>query len=48
MDAVKIELMTYGWWNCGNSKIKRVNDDGSMEKEFNKLFIHIKAECDEP
>lgn len=44
----KIELMTYGWGNCGNSKIKRVNDDGTMEKEFNKLFIQIKTECDEP
>jgi hypothetical protein len=44
----KIELMTYGWWNCGNSKLKRVNDDGSMEKEFNKLFIQIKTVCDEP
>lgn len=44
----KIELMTYGWWNCGNSQIKRVNDDGTMEKEFNKLFLQIKTECDEP
>lgn len=44
----KIELMTFGWWNCGNSTIKRLNDDGSMEKEFNKIFINIKTECDEP
>lgn len=44
----KIELMTYGWWNCCNSKIKRVDDYGSMGKEFNKLFIQIKTECDEP
>jgi hypothetical protein len=44
----KIELMTYGWWNCSNSQIKRINNDGTMEKEFNKLFIHIETECDEP
>lgn len=43
----KIELMTFGWWNCGNSTIRRLNDDGSMEKEFNKIFINIKTECDE-
>jgi hypothetical protein len=44
----KIELMTYGWWNCGNSTIRRLNDDGTMEKEFNKIFSNIKRECDEP
>ncbi|MBA4276609.1 hypothetical protein [Flavobacterium sp.] len=43
----KIELMTYGWWNCGNSTINRLNDDGTMEKEFNKIFSSIKTECDE-
>ena len=44
----KIELITYGWWNCANSTISRINDDGTMEKEFNKIFSNIKAECDEP
>lgn len=46
--CAKIELMTYGWWNCGISQIKRINNDGTMEKEFNKLFIHTETECDEP
>lgn len=44
----KIELMTYGWWNCGNSKIKRVNNDETLVREFNRLFIDVKTECDEP
>ncbi len=44
----KIELMNFGWWNCGNHEIKRVNQDGTTEEEFNKLFLHVKTECDEP
>lgn len=44
----KMELKTYGWWNCAIGEIRRVEDDGKMEKEFNKLFINIKSVCDEP
>lgn len=44
----KIELKTYGWWNCAIGEIRSVEDDGKMEKEFNKLFINIKSVCDEP
>ncbi|MCV9928089.1 hypothetical protein OIU83_10520 [Flavobacterium sp. LS1R49] len=44
----KQELMTYGWWNCANAETYQIYDDGSMEKEFNKLFTKITSECDEP
>lgn len=42
------EIMTYGWWNCANATVYRVYDDGTMEKEFNKLFTNVTFECDEP
>lgn len=44
----KQEIMTYGWWNCANAEVYRVDDDGTMEKEFNKLFTNVTFECDEP
>ncbi|MBF7091384.1 hypothetical protein IUY40_07520 [Flavobacterium sp. ALJ2] len=44
----KLELMTYGWWNCANATTYQVYDDGTMEKEFEKLFIKVTSECDEP
>lgn len=42
------QVMTYGWWNCANHVIYHFEDDGTPEKEFNKLFNTIKSECDEP
>jgi hypothetical protein len=44
----KLELMTYGWWNCANAAAFKINDDGTMAKEFAKLFIKVTSECDEP
>lgn len=44
----KMELKTYGWWNCANGEVYRIDDNGEMEKEFNKLFTNIKSVCDEP
>ena len=37
----KIELMTFGWWNCANHEIKRVNEDGTTEEEFNEKFLKL-------
>jgi hypothetical protein len=42
------ELMTFGWWNCANDKTYRLNNDDTMEREFDKLFIKIKKDCMEP
>ncbi|QHL87923.1 hypothetical protein GU926_10970 [Nibribacter ruber] len=44
----KIELMTYGWWNCANHQRKYIDayQNMPMEEEFNKLFIKITEECD--
>lgn len=42
------ELMTYGWWNCANHVIYHFEDDGTPQKEFEKLFSNVKSQCDEP
>ena len=43
-----IDLITFGWWNCANKKIRYVNRDEKMEDEFKKIFASLKTECDEP
>ena len=43
-----IDLITFGWWNCANKKIRYMNRDETMENEFKKLFGSLKSECDEP
>ncbi|WP_407401995.1 hypothetical protein [Chryseobacterium sp.] len=43
-----IYLTTFGWGNCANGSITRVSQDENMEKEFEKLFIKLEEECDEP
>lgn len=46
----RIDLMTYGWWNCANEQRKYVdgfNQEGQMSKEFNKLFNRIESVCED-
>jgi len=43
-----VDLITFGWGNCANNNIKRVEHDEKMMKAFNSLFIKIDSECDEP
>ncbi|MFB9863181.1 hypothetical protein [Rufibacter immobilis] len=45
----KLELMTYGWWNCANHqrKYNSLYQEMPMEQEFNKLLIRMKSECDD-
>lgn len=42
------DLSTYAWYNCANHQIKDPDTNISYEAEFNKLFITIASECDEP
>lgn len=45
----RIDVMTYGWWNCVNNLIDRESDYDRNAKEFKKLFSKTKTiECDEP
>ena len=47
----RVEVMSFGWWNCANNFIEY--EDGmagvSHEREFKKLFIRVRTiQCDEP
>jgi hypothetical protein len=45
----RVEVMSFGWWNCANESIEYVEHDGTQEKEFRKLFARVKTiSCDEP
>ncbi len=48
LEYAKVDLITFGWWNCGNNTFEHINRDMQMEEEFNSLFSDIKSECDEP
>ncbi len=45
-------IITFGWWNPVNRKLREARDSDSlnskMEKEFNQLFTRVKTECEEP
>ena len=43
----RIDLITFGWWNCINQHIERA-DYEKMAQEFEKLFVKIEKECEEP
>jgi len=43
-----VDLITFGWGNCANNNIKRIEHDEKMMKAFNSLFIKIDSKCDEP
>lgn len=43
----KIDLLTYGWWNCANNSIRRVEVTEKMYSQFEKLFVNIASECDD-
>jgi hypothetical protein len=48
LNYARVDLITYGWWNCANHTLTHIHRDGQMEEEFNKLFLDIKSECEEP
>ncbi len=45
----RVEVMSFGFWNCANNFIERIEYDGSHEEEFKKLFKKTRTVyCDEP
>jgi len=45
-----IDLMGFGWWNCANGEVFRVEStsNGEALERFSKLFTNVKSECEEP
>jgi hypothetical protein len=49
MKYALIEVMNFGWANCANALIERIDHDGTPEAEFKKLFRSVKTlRCYEP
>lgn len=48
LSYAKVEVMTFGWWNCANNELKQIYTDGKDQKEFEKIFTKIDRVCDEP
>jgi hypothetical protein len=45
----RMEVMTFGWWNCANKFIEYVESSDEKEAEFKKLFKTVKTlGCEEP
>jgi hypothetical protein len=45
----RVEVMSFGFWNCANALIEREEYDGARVEEFKKLFKRTKTvACDEP
>ncbi len=45
----RVEVMSFGFWNCVNVFIENENYDGTHNEEFKKLFKRTKTiTCDEP
>lgn len=44
-----VEVLSFGWWNCVNESIPYVENDGTAENEFKKLFVKVEEkDCEEP
>lgn len=46
--AAKTDLLTYGWYNCANRQIDHEIPNINYSEEFDRLFISVEEECDEP
>ncbi|HEX8249700.1 MAG TPA: hypothetical protein VF599_16095 [Pyrinomonadaceae bacterium] len=45
----QIQVMRFGWWNCANAFVQRVEQNDTPEKNFKKLFKRVRTiSCDEP
>ncbi len=47
MAYARIDLITFGWWNCVNQYIQ-YPDHEILNNEFEKLFIRTEYDCEEP
>lgn len=48
-DYALIDLMGMGFHNCANASFRaEPDDDGILYKKFDKIFVKLKQDCDEP
>lgn len=48
LEYARMEIMTFGWWNNANHLLPHINPNYRYDEEFEKLFINVVCECDEP
>ncbi|MBS1794887.1 MAG: hypothetical protein JSS81_13590 [Acidobacteria bacterium] len=49
LNYARVEVTTFGWWNCVNAEIDRGDENGSATKNFESLFKKVRQiRCDEP
>lgn len=48
MEYARVFVTTFGWWNCVNNSIERVDGNDVNLSGFMKLFDNITTECEEP
>ena len=48
LDFARVHVSTFGWWNCVNGSIERVDPSGIHDNEFKKLFKNITEICEVP
>ncbi len=47
LQYAKLQLLTFGWWNCVNSNLPHTGSDTVYRKEFGKLFKTIQFKCED-
>lgn len=43
----QVELMGFGWWNCINETIRRVEPTEKMHRQYEQLFTQVQSECED-
>ncbi len=46
-EYARLEIMRFGWWNSANHMLPHIGSH-NFHKEFERLFMDVKCECDEP
>lgn len=47
MKYAQVEVMMFGWWNCANALIPRIDYDETPLNELKKVFIRVRTRCEE-
>ncbi|TYZ06637.1 hypothetical protein FY528_17360 [Hymenobacter lutimineralis] len=46
-EYAQVELINFGWWNCINETIRRVEPTEKWQQQYEKLFSNVQSECEE-
>lgn len=46
-EYAQVALISFGWWNCVNGTIRRMEPTEQTHKQYKQLFVSVKAECED-